>query len=51
MGKKNLDIQISKYQTNSIPFHVIIKPDGSEIKMCVTFDDTEFQAFIDKGLE
>ena len=50
MGKKNLDIQISKYQTNSIPFHVIIKPDGSEIKMGVTFDDTEFQTFIDKGL-
>ena len=51
MGKKNLDIQISKYQTNSIPFHVIIKPDGSEMKMGVTFDNAEFQAFIDKGLE
>lgn len=51
MGKKNLDIQISKYQTNSIPFHVIIKPDGTEIRMGVTFDDAEFRAFIEKGVE
>lgn len=51
MGKKNLDIQISKYQTNSIPFHVIIKPDGTEIKMGVTFDDAEFSAFIESGIE
>lgn len=51
MGKKNLDVQISKYQTNSIPFHVIIKPDGTEIRMGVTFDDAEFRAFIEKGVE
>ena len=51
MGKKNLDIQISKYQTNSIPFHVIIKPDGTEIRLGVTFDDAEFRAFIEKGIE
>jgi len=51
MGKKNLDIQISKYKTNSIPFHVIIKPDGTEITMGVTFDDAEFSAFIEKGLQ
>jgi thiol:disulfide interchange protein DsbD len=51
MGKKNLDIQISKYQTNSIPFHVIIKPDGTEIRMGVTFDEAEFMAFIEKGVE
>lgn len=51
MGKKNLDIQISKYKTNSIPFHVIIKPDGTEITMGVTFDDAEFKAFIEKGIK
>ncbi|MGE0020045.1 MAG: cytochrome c biogenesis protein CcdA [Draconibacterium sp.] len=51
LGKKNLDIQISKYQTNSIPFHVIIKPDGTEIRLGVTFDDAEFRAFIEKGVE
>jgi thiol:disulfide interchange protein DsbD len=51
MGKKNLDIQISKYKTNSIPFHVIIKPDGTEITMGVTFDDAEFKAFIEKGIQ
>lgn len=50
MGKKNLDLQISKYQTNSIPFHVIIEPDGTEIKLGVTFKDEEFKAFLEKGL-
>jgi len=50
MGKKNLDLQISKYKTNSIPFHVIIQPDGTEKKLGVTFDDAEFRAFIEKGI-
>ncbi len=51
LGKKNLELQISKYQTNSIPFHVIIKPDGTEIKMGVTFVDEEFRAFVEQGLQ
>lgn len=50
LGKKNLDIQISKYGTNSIPFHVIIEPDGTEHKLGVTFLDAEFRSFIEKGL-
>jgi thiol:disulfide interchange protein DsbD len=50
MGKKNLDLQISKYQTNSIPFHVIIEADGTEHTLSVTFDDSEFQAFLEKGI-
>ena len=51
LGEKNLDLQISKYQTNSIPFHVIIKPDGTEMKMAVTFKDNEFRDFIAKGIQ
>ncbi len=51
LGEKNLDLQISKYQTNSIPYHVIIKPDGTEIKMGVTFKDEEFRDFIAKGIQ
>ena len=51
LGEKNLDLQISKYETNSIPFHVIIKTDGTELKMGVTFEDEEFRSFIKKGLE
>jgi thiol:disulfide interchange protein len=50
MGKKNLDFQIDKYATNSIPFHVIIEPDGTEHKFGVTFDDDEFVSFLEKGL-
>ncbi len=50
MGKKNLNLQIEKYKTNSIPFHVIIEPDGTEHRLGVTFDDEEFMSFIQKGL-
>jgi thiol:disulfide interchange protein DsbD len=50
LGEKNLDIQISKYQTNTIPYHVIIKPGGEEIKFGVTFDNKEFNDFLKKGL-
>jgi thiol:disulfide interchange protein len=50
VGEKNLDWQISNYETNSIPFHVIIKPDGTEMEFGVTFDDYEFREFLEKGL-
>ena len=50
LGKKNLDLLISKYETNSIPYHAIIKPDGTEIRMGATFKDKEFKAFLEKGL-
>jgi len=51
MGKKNLDFQIDNYATNSIPFHVIIEPDGTEHRLGVTFEEDEFVAFLEKGLE
>jgi thiol:disulfide interchange protein len=50
LGKKNLDIEISKYNTNSIPFHVIIEPDGTEHKLNVTFDTNVFKTFLKQGL-
>ena len=51
MGKINLHLQIEKYKTNSIPFHVIIRPDGTEQRLAVTFDTSEFREFIRKGAE
>jgi thiol:disulfide interchange protein len=51
MGKVNLQILIDRYNTNSIPFHVIVQPDGKESKLAVTFDTGEFRDFIKKGLE
>lgn len=51
MGKKNLDLQISKYKTNSIPYHVIIQPDGAESKLGTTFDVDEFKSFIENGIK
>ena len=50
MGTKNLDFQIQQYATNSIPFHVVIKPDGTEQKMGVTYDNNEFVSFLENGL-
>ncbi len=51
MGKKNLDFQIEKYETNSIPFHVIIEPGGEEHRYGVTFNSDEFVNFLEMGLE
>jgi thioredoxin-related protein len=50
IGKKNLDFQIDKYATNSIPFHVVIEPDGTEHKLGVTFVANDFVSFLEKGL-
>lgn len=50
MGKKNLDFQIEKYATNSIPYHVVIETDGTEHKLGVTFDNNDFVSFLTKGL-
>ena len=50
MGKKNQDIEISNYDTNSNPFHVIIKPDGTEYTMGSTLKDEEFLSFLKKGI-
>jgi thiol:disulfide interchange protein DsbD len=51
MGKKNLDLEIAKYQTNTIPYHAIIKPDGTGHELGVTFNDEEFMSFIQQGLQ
>ncbi len=50
LGEKNLDWQIMNYKTNSIPYHVIIEPDGTEKKLGVTFNDQEFKTFVESGL-
>lgn len=50
MGKINLDFQIDKYNTNTIPYHVVITPDGTEHELAVTFNADEFRDFLKKGL-
>ncbi len=50
MGQKNLDLLISNYDTNTIPYHAIIEPDGTQYTMSVTFDNDEFKAFLEKGI-
>lgn len=50
MGKINLDFQIDKYNTNTIPYHVVITPDGAGHELAVTFNADEFRDFLKKGL-
>ncbi|MDA3879609.1 MAG: protein-disulfide reductase DsbD family protein [Prolixibacteraceae bacterium] len=50
MGRVNLDLLMSKYEKNSIPYHVIIEPDGSEHEMGVTYENDEFVRYLEKGL-
>jgi thiol:disulfide interchange protein DsbD len=51
MGRLNLDILMSEYEKNSIPYHVIIEPDGTTHEMGATYDDAEFVSFLDQGVE
>ncbi|HAX95529.1 MAG TPA: hypothetical protein DCY35_03260 [Prolixibacteraceae bacterium] len=50
MGKANLDFQIANYNTNTIPYHVIIDQDGTQHELAVTFDNNEFREFVSKGI-
>jgi thiol:disulfide interchange protein DsbD len=50
MGKANLDFQIANYNTNTIPYHVIIEQDGTQHELAVTFENNEFREFLSKGI-
>jgi thiol:disulfide interchange protein len=50
MGKANLDFQIANYNTNTIPYHVVIGKDGTSHELAVTFSHDEFREFISRGL-
>lgn len=50
MGKANLDFQIANYNTNTIPYHAVIRQDGTQHELAVTFDNNEFRNFLMKGL-
>ncbi len=50
MGRANLDFQIARYNTNTIPYHVVIESDGTEHELSVTFDANEFRGFLQKGM-
>jgi hypothetical protein len=50
MGKANLDFQIANYNTNTIPYHVVIRPDGTQHELAVTFNNDEFRDYLKMGL-
>jgi thiol:disulfide interchange protein len=50
MGKANLDFQIAQYNTNTIPYHAVIRTDGTQHELAVTFDNNEFRDFLKMGL-
>lgn len=53
IGKKNLDFQITKYQTNSQPYYILIDPDGNTLTppkgMDLNVDN--FITFLEEGLD
>ncbi len=52
IGKKNLDFQISTYQTNSQPYYVLVDPNGNMLNTPKGMDLNvdRFIEFLDKGL-
>jgi thiol:disulfide interchange protein len=50
MGRLNLDLLMARYNKNSIPYHVVITPDGRSFELDVTYNNDEFQGFLSKGL-
>lgn len=50
MGMVNLDLLMSKYNKNTIPYHVVIKPDGTQFQLATTFDRKVFKTFLEQGI-
>ncbi len=51
MGKVNLERLVTRYATNTIPYHVIVEQDGRESRLAVTYDPGEFRAFLEQAVE
>lgn len=51
MGRVNLDLLMSKYNKNTIPYHVIVEPDGAEHELEVTYNKDIFNEFLSLGLK
>lgn len=56
IGKKNLDFQVTRYNSNALPMYVIVDPEGNiltESKNFYTYsnDISAFIAFLKEGLE
>lgn len=51
IGKKNLDIQITKYKTNTQPYYVLADHDGNSLNQArsLTLDVNKFIQFLDEG--
>ncbi|MFC2137531.1 cytochrome c biogenesis protein CcdA [Bacteroidota bacterium] len=51
MGKKNLDFQITKYQTNSQPYYVLVDHEGNQLTSPMGMDlyVDRFIEFLDEG--
>ena len=53
LGKKNLDLQITRFNTNTQPFYVLVDPEGNLLAGTSGYnlDAQEFADWLDRGLE
>ena len=52
LGKKNLDFQISKFNTNTLPYYVVIDPSGNPLNQPIGYEPniSKYTAFLEEGL-
>lgn len=53
IGKKNLDFQISKFNTNTLPYYIIIDHNGNPLNHAIGFepDPDKYLVFLNQGLK
>jgi thiol:disulfide interchange protein len=53
IGKKNLDFQISKFNTNTLPYYVIIDTNGNPLTKSIGFEPNpvKYLAFLNEGIK
>ncbi len=53
LGKKNLDFQITRFNTNTLPYYVIVDLNGDPLTKAIGFDPDprKYIDFLDEGLQ
>jgi thiol:disulfide interchange protein DsbD len=53
LGRKNLDFQISKFNTNTLPYYIVVDPDGNPLNQAIGYEPnaSRYTSFLDDGLK